>query len=161
MLETEISKLTDQVIRLNELLSALLSSKSDAPAAPVVSVSDAALVSAAVKLESAVASAPAPAPVAPAPAPVAPAPAPVAPAPAPAPVQTEPAAPVSVAPAPAAPVSAAITLESLRQLCVAKAKKDYANSARIRGILAPYSVANIQSLKPEDYSAVYAAVEAL
>ena len=147
MLETEISKLTDQVIRLNELLSALLSSKSDAPAAPVVSVSDAALVSAAVKLESAVASAPAPAPV--------------APAPAPAPVQTEPAAPVSVAPAPAAPVSAAITLESLRQLCVAKAKKDYANSARIRGILAPYSVANIQSLKPEDYSAVYAAVEAL
>lgn len=152
MLETEISKLTDQVIRLNELLAALLSSKSDAPAAPVVSVSDAALVSAAVKLESAVASAPAPAPVAPAPA---------APAPAPAPVQTEPAAPVSVAPAPAAPVSAAITLESLRQLCVAKAKKDYANSARIRGILAPYSVANIQSLKPEDYSAVYAAVEAL
>lgn len=152
MLETEISKLTDQVIRLNELLSALLSSKSDAPAAPVVSVSDAALVSAAVKLESAVASAPAPAPVAPAPA---------APAPAPAPVQTEPAAPVSVAPAPATPVSAAITLESLRQLCVAKAKKDYANSARIRGILAPYSVANIQSLKPEDYSAVYAAVEAL
>lgn len=151
MLETEISKLTDQVIRLNELLSALLSSKSDAPAAPVVSVSDAALVSAAVKLESAVASAPAPAPVAPAPA---------APAPAPAPVQTEPAAPAP-APSPAAPEPAAITLETLRQLCVAKAKKDYANSARIRGILAPYSVANIQSLKPEDYSAVYAAVEAL
>lgn len=145
MLETEISKLTDQVIRLNELLAALLSSKSDAPAAPVVSVSDAALVSAAVKLESALA----PAPVAPAPVESAPAPAPVAPAPAPAlaPVQTEPAA--------------AITLESLRQLCVAKAKKDYANSGRIRGILAPYSVANIQSLKPEDYSAVYAAVEAL
>ena len=151
MLETEISKLTDQVIRLNELLAALLSSKSDAPAAPVVSVSDAALVSAAVKLESAVASAPAPAPVAPAPA---------APAPAPAPVQTEPAAPAP-APSPAAPEPAAITLETLRQLCVAKAKKDYANSARIRGILAPYSVANIQSLKPEDYSAVYAAVEAL
>ena len=152
MLETEISKLTDQVIRLNELLAALLSSKSDAPAAPVVSVSDAALVSAAVKLESALAPAPvAPAPVAPAPVESAPAPAPVAPAPAPAlapaPVQTEPAA--------------AITLESLRQLCVAKAKKDYANSGRIRGILAPYSVANIQSLKPEDYSAVYAAVEAL
>ena len=151
MLETEISKLTDQVIRLNELLSALLSSKSDAPAAPVVSVSDAALVSAAVKLESAVASAPAPAPVAPAPA---------APAPAPAPVAPVSAAPAP-APSPAAPEPAAITLETLRQLCVAKAKKDYANSARIRGILAPYSVANIQSLKPEDYSAVYAAVEAL
>lgn len=137
MLETEISKLTEQVIRLNELLAALLSSKSDAPVAP----------SPVVKLESAVASAPvAPAPVAPAPAaPVAPAP--VAPAPAPvAPAQTEP---------------AAITLETLRQLCVAKAKKDYANSGRIRGILAPYSVANIQGLKPEDYSAVYAAVEAL
>ena len=113
MLETEISKLTEQVIHLNELLTALLSSKSDAPVAP--------------------------APVAPAP---------VAPAPA------EP-----VAPAPAEP--AAITLETLRQLCVAKAKKDYANSGRIRGILAPYSVANIQGLKPEDYSAVYAAVEAL
>ena len=140
MLETEITKLTEQVIHLNELLAALLSSKSDAPVAPspVVSVSDAALVSAAVKFESAVA----PAPVAPAPAPVAPAPV----APAPAPVQTE---------------SAAITLETLRQLCVAKAKKDYANSGRIRGILAPYSVANIQGLKPEDYSAVYAAVEAL
>ena len=105
MLETEISKLTEQVIHLNELLTALLSSKSDAPVAP----------------------------------------APVAPAP--------------VAPAPAEP--AAITLETLRQLCVAKAKKDYANSGRIRGILAPYSVANIQGLKPEDYSAVYAAVEAL
>ena len=151
MLETEISKLTDQVIRLNELLAALLSSKSAAPAAPVVSVSDAALVSAAVKLESAVASAPAPAPVAPAPA---------APAPAPAPVAPVSAAPAP-APSPAAPEPAAITLETLRQLCVAKAKKDYANSARIRGILAPYSVANIQSLKPEDYSAVYAAVEAL
>ena len=117
MLETEITKLTEQVTRLNELLAALLSSKSDAPVAP----------SPVVKLESAVA------------------PAPVAPAPV-APAQTEP---------------AAITLETLRQLCVAKAKKDYANSGRIRGILAPYSVANIQGLKPEDYSAVYAAVEAL
>ena len=105
MLETEITKLTEQVTRLNELLTALLSSKSDAPVAP----------------------------------------APVAPAPV-APTQTEP---------------AAITLETLRQLCVVKAKKDYANSGRIRGILAPYSVANIQGLKPEDYSAVYAAVEAL
>lgn len=134
MLETEITKLTEQVSHLNELITALLSTKSDAPVAPspVVGVNDAALVSAAVKLESAVA----PAPVAPAPV----APAPVAPA------QTEP---------------AAITLETLRQLCVAKAKKDYANSGRIRGILAPYSVANIQGLKPEDYSAVYAAVEAL
>lgn len=140
MLETEISKLTEQVTRLNELLAVLLSSKSDVPAAPVVSVSDAALV------------APAPAPAVSEPA---------APAPVPSLVQTEPAAPVSAAPAPAAPVSAAITLESLRQLCVAKAKKDYANSSRIRGILAPYSVANIQGLKPEDYSAVYAAVEAL
>ena len=112
MLETEITKLTEQVSHLNELIAALLSSKSIAPA-PV-----------------------APAPVAPAPV----APAPVAPA------QTEP---------------TAITLETLRQLCVAKAKKDYANSGRIRGILAPYSVANIQGLKPEDYSAVYAAVEAL
>lgn len=156
MLETEITKLTEQVTRLNELLAALLSSKS---AAPVVSVSDAALVSAAVKLESAVASAPvAPAPVAPAP--VAPAaPAPVAPA-APAPVAPAPVAPAP-APAPAQTEPAAITLETLRQLCVAKAKKDYANSGRIRGILAPYSVANIQGLKPEDYSAVYAAVEAL
>ena len=107
MLETEITKLTEQVSHLNELIAALLSSKSIAPA-----------------------------PVAPAPV----APAPVAPA------QTEP---------------TAITLETLRQLCVAKAKKDYANSGRIRGILAPYSVANIQGLKPEDYSAVYAAVEAL
>ena len=70
-------------------------------------------------------------------------------------------APVAPAPAPVQAEPAAITLESLRQLCVAKAKKDYANSGRIRGILAPYSVANIQSLKPEDYSAVYAAVEAL
>ena len=136
MLETEITKLTEQVTRLNELLAALLSSKSDAPVAPspVVSVSDAALVSAAVKLESAVASAPAP-------------------------VEPSPVASAPVAPAPAEP--AAITLETLRQLCVAKAKKDYANSGRIRGILAPYSVANIQGLKPEDYSAVYAAVEAL
>lgn len=142
MLETEISKLTEQVTRLNGLLAALLSSKSDAPVAPspVVDVRDAAVVSAAVKPESAVAPAPAPAPVEPSP---------VAPTPAPAPV----------APAPVEP--AAITLETLRQLCVAKAKKDYANSGRIRGILAPYSVANIQGLKPEDYSAVYAAVEAL
>ena len=146
MLETEITKLTEQVTRLNELLAALLSSKSDAPVAPspVVGVNDAALVSAAVKLESAVASAPV--------------------APAPAPVASAPVAPAPVAPAPVAPAHtepAAITLETLRQLCVAKAKKDYANSGRIRGILAPYSVANIQGLKPEDYSAVYAAVEAL
>ena len=126
MLETEKSKLTEQVIRLNELLATLLSSKAATPVAPAPVV----------KLESAVALAPAP---------VAPAPAPVASAPV-APAQTEP---------------AAITLETLRQLCVAKAKKDYANSGRIRGILAPYSVANIQGLKPEDYSAVYAAVEAL
>ena len=34
MLETEITKLTEQVSHLNELLAALLSTKSDAPVAP-------------------------------------------------------------------------------------------------------------------------------